>query len=272
MCSHNLPESALPFHLLCDNTTPMDCTHCQPKPSHLCCDLCNSSNFEDLTAATIPKPARAPVKSNVKPYKMVNGDHKLKQAILDWQKQWMITMFGLILTWKYGANYLLPDDLVQRIIDCVHASKLISVESLKRETHWTGAKEHGPSLLELIHLHTPLCPPLPTVPAGGLPLQKNSLGVPMPKKQQCRKCKQEGHIGTLNFHHFIVISLRYWFVRIKSSLPCQYRCCAITMRWEHPLLASRWYLHFFPYSRIWIEITPVRAFHITTKYRSISDV
>ncbi|KAF8228880.1 hypothetical protein L208DRAFT_1289306, partial [Tricholoma matsutake] len=47
----------IPFHLLCNNTTPIGTTHCQPKPTRLCCNLCNPANFEDLMAATILKPA-----------------------------------------------------------------------------------------------------------------------------------------------------------------------------------------------------------------------
>lgn len=68
--------------------------------------------------------------------------------------------------------------------------------------HWTGANKHGPSLLELIGLHMPFSLPLLTALTSGL--QKNSSGLPMQKKQQCGKCKQEGHIGMLHFmvcHH-----------------------------------------------------------------------
>jgi hypothetical protein len=180
------------FHLLCDDSNSDGCQRCRPKPTRLCCDLCSPHAFDNLTSTAVPKPAKVPAKSHIKPYMMTTSDLELKRAILEWRQQQMVAKFGALLARKYGAKYLLSEDLVQRIVDCAHASKITSVESIEKETHWNGAKEHGILLLAVIKAHVPACP---QPPAGNSLASGVASTNRAPKKHRCGRCNGEGHIS-----------------------------------------------------------------------------
>ena len=141
--------------------------------------------------------ARAPAKSHIKPYDVADTDRDLKQMLLDWRKQMMVAKFGSVVARKYGGKYFLADDLVQRLVDCVHASKISSVESIEKETHWSRVKEHGALLLDVMrpYLLAPSVTPSDprALPEGQMP--GHSVGVQMQRKRRCGKCNSEGHIG-----------------------------------------------------------------------------
>jgi hypothetical protein len=146
-------------------------------------------------------------------------------------------------------------------------SKVTSVESLERETHWIGAKEHGPSLLEVICAHTPI-PPVPLTAASvSLPSQQIPSVLLMLRKQQCGKCKQEGHIGMLCSYFIPCGDLSNVSINLLSfqpSLPCQYRSCGSAeratscscVRREYPRFGNHRDLYGSPPMWIWIKHTP----------------
>ena len=57
-----------------------------------------------------------------------------------------------------GPYILLPDELIDRIVDCAHAGKLTSVQDNRDQTQWTWADRHSNVILLLIVQH---CTPLP---------------------------------------------------------------------------------------------------------------
>jgi hypothetical protein len=125
---------------------------------------------------------------------MTPSDIKLKHALLQWRQEQMVAKFGPLLARKYGARYLLADELVQRIVDCVHGSKITSVEGIERETHWNGAKEHGLSLWAVIKANASI--PTPSEPStDSLPTRGATSADQAPRKRKCGKCNGEGHIG-----------------------------------------------------------------------------
>ncbi|KAJ7796220.1 hypothetical protein B0H14DRAFT_2236293, partial [Mycena olivaceomarginata] len=97
-----------------------------------------------------------------------------------------------------GAGYIMPDDVLHRIVDCARHHKIQNIEDLLKETRWHRVSEDGERVLALISEHRPLPPP-PTMPATTplRPIDANSptLRTPStPSVRKCRQCGQSGHI------------------------------------------------------------------------------
>ncbi|KIJ96062.1 hypothetical protein K443DRAFT_10882 [Laccaria amethystina LaAM-08-1] len=184
-------------HLRCDDSTPGGCLRCKPKVHDICCDLCHPAAFEKFKAPLLPKPAKQPSKSHVKPYTMTLKDRHLQDALFDWRDIKALLKFKPAIVENFGPGLFISDDIITRIVDCAQAGKILTVTHLIKETSWRDdwAKEFGPSLLLLVHEHYP--PPAPTASTGtmeGTTLADAQL--PAPRKrapQRCSACQELGH-------------------------------------------------------------------------------
>ena len=184
----------------CDLTSPNGCTRCAPKTSLVCCDLCHSNHLTigfDPACKTVN--VRAPQRSSIKPFKMTSRDKDLKTALLNWRREQAITKFGNVLVRTYGPNIFMSDEIVERIVICVHGDKLKTATHISKETHWCEDRvhDHAESLLALIKTYS-IIPPGST--SASTSMQESSSASPSVQKQRrsppkCSKCRQEGHIG-----------------------------------------------------------------------------
>lgn len=111
---------------------------------------------------------------------------------------------------EYGVALFMSDEIIQRLIDCFHYHKLLTVESIRRETHWRRdlTNTYGPSILSLVHQFDP--PPslsgildtqqsssvssLPPAMSSSSNVQTNaSSHTKSGKARVCSACKQPGH-------------------------------------------------------------------------------
>ncbi|KAJ6545115.1 hypothetical protein B0H10DRAFT_2132829 [Mycena sp. CBHHK59/15] len=94
----------------------------------------------------------------------------------------------------------MPDEVLQRIIDCSHFHKITSAADLVRETRWHRVVEDGDRVLSLISTHKPVPPPEPLVFNAPLRALDTNSAASTPKiskaPRQCRACFQLGHIAS----------------------------------------------------------------------------
>jgi len=135
---------------------------------------------------------------------MTTTDRKLQHALFDWREEHASSKFRPAVLESFGAGLFLSDDIITRIVDCAHVSKLHTVSQLIKETRWQEdfATEFGESLLSVVHLHYPQPPPGPTTtvvpPSAPAVVETNTLeaAAPAAKKRapvRCSACHQVGH-------------------------------------------------------------------------------
>lgn len=181
-------------HMRCDETDPQGCRRCRPKVMDLCCDICNPAELEAaMLTLTVARPARAPAKSHIKPYSKTQVHFNLRGKIFEWRRENATKKLGAMAIRKYGPELFLPDQLVDRIVDCSQYGKITSLEHLLKETHWRKDRvtEFGDSLLNMLQSN----PINPTAPlANELILAKAPV-----KERRCGVCGQTGHNRELFF-------------------------------------------------------------------------
>lgn len=143
----------------------------------------------------------------------------LQRALWDWRDQTAKFEFPPGVFSEYGANLLMADDILQRIVDCAHAGKISTIDDLQKQTRWkpSSAAKHGEQLLSIIIKHRPAPNPHsaaltnPTRYPGTVPqtggnaqigttrdnAQTNTLGTRRRAPPRCTACGQMGHISML---------------------------------------------------------------------------
>jgi hypothetical protein len=95
---------------------------------------------------------------------MSQPDYNLKAALIQWRRETAVQKLGTAVIRTYGAKVFISDQIIECLVVCAHAHKLVGVEDITRETGWRKdqAEIYGSAILEIIHTHTPL--PVPAVP------------------------------------------------------------------------------------------------------------
>lgn len=83
---------------------------------------------------------------------------EVHHALHTWRREHTLATFGRALLWDLGPAAIMPNLVVQCIVDCAHVDKITTVEDLKKETKWERAEEYGGEILDLIRLHLPQAP------------------------------------------------------------------------------------------------------------------
>lgn len=183
---------------------PGGCTRCCPLPPSLCCDMHSPELIAQVFGppappsgpripppATVPSLALPPPQSNaaassirpppayqgsalpkqsktrINPYISTDKDKEVRQAIHRWRQQKTIDTHGHAILKAVGSSLVLPNGVMDRIVDCVHYGVIKSVQDLHREIQWSRLEEFGEQLIELIKKIAP--PPLPVQPAQSAP-------------------------------------------------------------------------------------------------------
>ena len=145
----------------------------------------------------LPEPrCRAAGKSRLKPFKMDDHGRLLKDELFKWRKEKALAKFGMCYFNTVGANILISDEVIDRIVVCSHWRKITTIDDVKRETGWCNqpswVSELGDSLMEVITKHSP---PAPSKSAT----RKKRVD------PTCTACKQPGHMSKLSFFQFILL-------------------------------------------------------------------
>ncbi|KAK7682120.1 hypothetical protein QCA50_014706 [Cerrena zonata] len=191
-------------HLDCDNDCSTGCLRCAPRIPLACCDLCSPKLleiFQSQPEHTIKN--RAPQKSHCAPYEMEPRDRDFKRALSQWREEKACEMLGEFDYEEYGAPLFMSDSILQRIADCFHYGKILTVESIKKETHWRSdlTDTYGTSLLAVVQQFNPQATVTGNQQTGNAPATtatSSAMSVSVPttkstKTRVCSACKQPGH-------------------------------------------------------------------------------
>lgn len=80
----------------------------------------------------------------------------LRDALDEFREEMTVKLEGRAVLQDYGASVFMTDQVLERIVDCAHYEKIVTIEQLARETRWVHASEHGAAVLALIQAHIPL--------------------------------------------------------------------------------------------------------------------
>lgn len=107
----------------------------------------------------------------------------LAQVLNAWRQNVAIERYGLAVFREVGSDLVLPDQLLERLVDCAHWGKIRTVEDLRREVDWGLVDELGPIVVNLINKVSPplpraratrMAPPPPSQSTVRRPLATNS--------------------------------------------------------------------------------------------------
>lgn len=127
--------------------------------SRYCCDIHDPDRFESIAALDVPK-EKSSRRTSLKDYTRNSDDLALRDALRRWRVMKTSVKYGMGIAGRYGGCLVLPNEFLERIVDCAHYKKIDTVVELKKQTQWAEADAYGEEILAMIRQHT-------TVPVPG---------------------------------------------------------------------------------------------------------
>ncbi|KAG2142784.1 uncharacterized protein EDB93DRAFT_1088757, partial [Suillus bovinus] len=156
-------EEAESDHHQCDALSETGCLWCLITQSSVCCDIHTPEYFAQFTSA-IPKQQKQISCSCLVKFSMTSLDLKLVDALEDWQEETAIKLYGYSHLNDLGPRVVMPNSIMDRIVECAHFYKMKSIANLVKETCWSGASKHGDVIITLIHQVCPIPMPMTSAP------------------------------------------------------------------------------------------------------------
>ncbi|KIM70516.1 hypothetical protein SCLCIDRAFT_12461 [Scleroderma citrinum Foug A] len=198
-------------HLECDPHSAEGCTCCHIMQPTVCCDIHDPSVFSSFEA-DIPHTSRAAQQFHPPKYTQMEQDRALGDALHNWREDKTSALFGWAALNNFGPCLVMPNSILDQIINCAHYNKIETLQDLKKETGWTEADKLGGEVIALIQRHAPprLSPlvstplsrqptPIASTPIVGLG-QFSTTSSDSGHVRHCNKCSacgQEGHNDTI---------------------------------------------------------------------------
>jgi len=117
---------------------------------------------------------RAPQRSRLPQYTHCKQDFLLIDALEDWHEMKTTVVHGWTSLRDLGPSLIMTNATLERIVDCAHHRKILSVQDMRRETGWSGADQFGLEIIAIIQKHaaplpspfisSPLRPAITTAP------------------------------------------------------------------------------------------------------------
>ncbi|KAG1842096.1 hypothetical protein C8R48DRAFT_619786 [Suillus tomentosus] len=187
-------------HLCCDSSQSLGCKRCCVSQPSICCDIHNPDHF-DFLDTNVSKPPPLPQRSRLPKFQMTGSDFTLRTTLNNWREQKAISVYGWAHLNDFGATIIMPNAILDRIIDSAHHRKIQTVQDLKRETGWTDAEKFGDDVVVIVRAHAPT--PFATNPLRPLTAVPHPIGGSSTRKNKCSACRQEGHNGNVISHFFM---------------------------------------------------------------------
>src|SRR5271170_4530323 len=136
-----LPK-AVSDHRECRTDTATGCPRCAYLQPLTCCEGCSPGAFMDFAAVDLRvRPKSAPPRSRLKDYKHDGQDKALRSALHEFRKRKTIEKYGAPALYDIGPSLYMTHEVLDRITNCAHFSKIQDGEQLKRETRWMWTAE-----------------------------------------------------------------------------------------------------------------------------------
>lgn len=129
----------------------------------VCCDLHNPSASEFLSSVSVTAQLKS---TNVQRSRLPKDtkdtkdatDHKLRVALSDWREMKTAEIYGWPSLNDQGPSLVMPNYVLNRVVDCAHHHKLQTIQDLRKETTWSDVDRFGEEVLAIIQRHAALCP------------------------------------------------------------------------------------------------------------------
>ena len=105
---------------------------------------------------------------------------ELAAALNKWRQRTTARIYGDAVLRDVGSSLVLPNELLERLVDCAHFGKMSSMDHLRREIDYDLSEELG---LEILQIIKDICPP-PSRPA------------PRPRQRKTTKRSNVRPLGT----------------------------------------------------------------------------
>jgi cytochrome c553 len=115
---------------------------------------------------------------------------KLRDALNEFRKNQTIKKFGLSRLKNSGPGLIMPNAVLQCIVDCVHMLKIRSKDDLQIETRWSRTDVFVDAILALIEAHRD---PTMAPKAPIQQIQASTDSTASSKVVTCSCCHQQGH-------------------------------------------------------------------------------
>src|ERR1700676_4116814 len=76
-------------------------------------------------------------RAHIADYKADKYDMSLHDALNEFCEQETIKKFGLSRLKNSGPGLIMPNEVLERIVDCAHEQKIMTKEHLQLKTHWS---------------------------------------------------------------------------------------------------------------------------------------
>ena len=141
-------------HLECDPQSAEGCSHCHIMQPTVCCDIHDPSAFSSFEADA-PCTSRATQRSRLPKYMQTVQDRALGDALHGWREDKTSALFGWAALNDFGPCLVMPNSILECIVDCAHHNKIETLQDLKKETGWTEADRLGSEVIALVQHHVP---------------------------------------------------------------------------------------------------------------------
>ncbi|KAG2033585.1 hypothetical protein BDR03DRAFT_871663 [Suillus americanus] len=197
-------------HLDCNTEQPSGCERCCLTQPTICCDI-HHPNYFTLYTSHVTKPTTMLPRSHISKYEKTANDFTFQDALDEWREQKVVEVYGWYHLNDLGPTIVMPNAMLDRIVDCVHHQKIQNTIDLKKETGWTDVESVGEEVVALIKKYSPLPCSAPFATTPLRPISTTSFGGPVTISQslapvpatverwrnRCSACGLEGHNGTL---------------------------------------------------------------------------
>jgi len=203
---------ACSWHLQCNTDEPEGCPRCRLMPPSICCDIHHPSEFSIYDTLEVSKLPAAPQRSRITKYTKDKHNFQLVNALSDWRETKTANVYGWPSLNDLGPSLVMPNAILDRIVDCAHHHKILNMQDLRREMGWSDAERFGDEVLAVIMQYAaPLAPPFILTPLRPIVSSSNTASLStqrpespshpgplagQPKRQiRCGACGQGGHNG-----------------------------------------------------------------------------
>ncbi|KIM51721.1 hypothetical protein SCLCIDRAFT_12054 [Scleroderma citrinum Foug A] len=112
-----------------------------------------SDHLECDPHTDVPHTSRAAQRFHPPKYMQMEQDRALGDALHDWQEDKTSALFGWAALNDFGPCLVMPNSILNCIINCAHYNKIKTLQDLKKETGWTKANKLGSEVITLIQCH-----------------------------------------------------------------------------------------------------------------------
>jgi hypothetical protein len=104
--------------------------------------------------------------------------------------------FGRSVLKNARPGVIMPNAILDCIVDCAHYGKIQNINELTRETHWNYSNEYGEDILTLIYVsHPPPPSPVNNPPQSSMTAPSLNQELKVVKQRVGSRCQSIGHIG-----------------------------------------------------------------------------